>query len=74
MGNNQGKVPIKDLPCKTMENRKQCIWVGKAMPDPAVDPDITINLRNRVTKSENQKPMRYLNDAISTKEQHPMPY
>jgi hypothetical protein len=38
-----------------MENRKQFIWVGKAMPDPIVDPDITINLRNRVAKSENQK-------------------
>ena len=72
MGNNRGKVPIKDLPRKTMENRKQFIWVGKAMPDPAVDPDITINLRNRVVKSENQKPMRYLNDAISTIEQHTM--
>ena len=46
MGNNKSKVPIKDLPCKTMENRKQFIWVGKAMPDPTVDPDITINLRN----------------------------
>ena len=71
-GTNRKKATLTDLTLEALVNRTPAVWVGKAMPDPAVDPDITINLRNRVAKSENQKPMRYLNDAISTIEQHTM--
>jgi hypothetical protein len=36
------------------------------MLDPTVDPDVSIDVRNRVAKSKNQKSMRYLRDTIST--------
>ena len=37
------------------------------MPDPTVGPDVTINLRNRVAKSKNQKSMHYLRHHIYPK-------
>jgi hypothetical protein len=42
------------------------------MPDPTVGPDVTINLRNQVAKSENKKSMLYLRDTISTLKRHTM--
>ena len=71
-GNNHGKVLIKAPLHKTMENRSPVVWVGKTMLDPTVDPDVSINVRNPVTKRENLKSMRYCRDTISTLKQHPM--
>jgi hypothetical protein len=45
-GNNRGKVPIKALLCKTMENRFPPIWVGKTMINPTVGPNVTTDLGN----------------------------
>jgi hypothetical protein len=44
--------------------------IQQTKPDTAVDPDVTINLRNRVAKSENQKSMRYRRATVSSQEQH----
>ena len=71
-GNNRGKALIKAPLYKTMENRSPVVWVGKTMLDPTVDPDVSIDVRNPVGKSENQKSMRYRRDTISTLKQHPM--
>ena len=46
--------------------------IQQTIPDPAVDPDVTINLRNRVAKSENQKSLRYRRATVSSQEQHTM--
>jgi len=34
------------------------------MPDPTVGPGVTIKIRNRVAKSENQKSMCYCSDTV----------
>ena len=42
------------------------------MLDPTIGPDVTFKLRNRFTKLENIKSIRYLRDTISTPKRHTM--
>jgi hypothetical protein len=54
-GNNQGKALIKAPLHKTMEYRSPVVWVGKTMLNPTVDPDVSIDVRNSVAKSQKGK-------------------
>ena len=52
-GTNHEKATLTDLTLEALVNSPGGLS-QQTMPDPTVDPDVTINLRNPVAKSENK--------------------
>ncbi len=71
-GTNREKATLTDLTLEALVNRTVGSVGRQTMPDLTVGPNVTINLRNPVAKSENKTSIRYLRDTTSTPKRHTM--